>query len=550
MQQNILKAINKIFYINFRDSVIKTEYLYNEFFISISDGKDFCLFGILLKADNITIQKYSGEKSTIGVKLELLIKKYENLFLSFLKFKRINLFNLGDESEFINIFDKEELKFIDIKNKLDFSFLDDYSYRRKIQNEFKLEDKSILDIYHSDFECSKCSGPREAFTSFQNFDDIIDKKYFISEFKKTKSEFLYTNVNDYESITIGGNEKINEILSDKKLIDKHDMISLNKTCISVIMGDDLGSIFKYNNIPEEKYLYTDQNIDSPYRTIINYLKTINLSEFNQKNNKILFFGLNKNKNTFEIIQFLQNNFGLEVGNVLLPNINKEDLFNILNYNLAVFFSGREVKAQNLFKLYPINQFDFKIPYGITKFEELIQNILQKFGKEEYLEKLSEIINKIKEDNIILHNKARNLNLGFIIHDFHIRQFLLDNFRGVPILSLFRDMGFHLHFFIYSYSDKYKKDIDEFNSKNDLDNKNNFNTIISSRKEDLNIFLSDINIQSYYSEIANDKRILEKNKEQFSVGDFEYGIDGFYRTLSKIIKKCEKQKYNSKYFLNN
>jgi len=46
-------------------------------------------------------------------------------------------------------------------------------------------------------------------------------------------------------------------------------------------------------------------------------------------------------------------------------------------------------------------------------------------------------------------------------------------------------------------------------------KEGFHIIISNKKEDLDNFIkSDINC--FYSEIANDKRILDSNKEQFSV----------------------------------
>lgn len=104
------------------------------------------------------------------------------------------------------------------------------------------------------------------------------------------------------------------------------------------------------------------------------------------------------------------------------------------------------------------------------------------------------------------------------------------------------MWFHLKFFIYPTKEIYKKYIDEFNSKNDLDYKNNFNIIVSNKKEDLDNFISNKKIQLYYSEIANDNRILSKNKEQFSIWDLEYGIEWFYRSFDLLIKKCEKVDY--------
>ncbi len=539
-EQIILKILNT----NFSSSTIKCTYLYNEFFISMSKTWEFVLLWISYKSSKIQINKYKWEDTRIWKILLILLKKYEEIFLNYFKIKQKTIFNLWEESEFINIFDKKELNYENIEEKLYFSFLDDYSYRRRSEMSFNIEEKSIIDIYHSDFECSKCAWPREAFTNFidyHNHEVCLEKSFRASE-NNTKKINLYTNITDYESITIWWNAKIDEILQNIELINEYDIISINKTCISVIMWDDIESILKHNNISKEKTIYTDQNTDSWYRVIINYLKTLDILKVS-KNNELVFFWLNKNKNTFELIKFLQNNFWLQVWNVLLPNINKKDLENILRYKLAVFFIGRETKTQNIFKLYPIDNLEINVPYGISKTYELYESILLNYWLEEEKLKLKNIFNELREKNIELFNKSKKYNIWFIIHDFHIKQFSQDNFRGCSIISMLNDMGFHLNFFIYLASDKSKEDIIEFNAKNDL---YNFYTIISNKKADLDKFINDENIQIYYSEISSDSRIISKNKWQFSVWDLEYWIDWFYRSLELLIKKCEKVDYmNSK-----
>jgi len=535
------KFLDSILQPNFIDSDIKYTYLYNELFISVYNDKWLVLLWISYKSTKLLINKYSWIDLVNWKILMVILKKYENIFLLFLESLNKCLFNIWEESEFINIYDKKELQFDDIKRKLEFSFLDDYAYRRKIQNEFKFEDKSILDIYHSDFECSKCHWPVESFTSFPDFEEVNDYNFFKNKYLDKKTDFLMTNINDYESITVWWNEKINEILSDKKLLDKYDLISINKTCISVIMWDDIMSIYKYNKVDPKKIFYTDQNTDSPYRTVINYLSRIDLKEW-KKNKKILFFWLNKNKNTSELITFLIENFSIEVGNVLLPNIDIKDLSEINNFKLAVFFSWRETKAQNIFKLYPIDNIDFNIPYGLTKSINLFSSILKKYNKESEIKILDRIILKSKKNHSELFNKVVNFEIGFILYDFHIKQFLVDNFRWVPMLSLLNDMWFKINFFIVNDNELYKKDLEKFNKINDLDNKNNFNTIISNSKKDLDNFITNKNIQLYYSEISNDNRILDRNKEQFSISDLEYWIEWFYRTFELLIKKCEKVIY--------
>ena len=71
-------------------------------------------------------------------------------------------FNGFQDSDHMDKFANKILKKIGIDyhkidEKLSFTFLDDYGYRRRREMSFKIEEKSILDIYHSDFECSKCS---------------------------------------------------------------------------------------------------------------------------------------------------------------------------------------------------------------------------------------------------------------------------------------------------------------------------------------------------------------------------------------------------------
>ncbi len=548
MLQKLNKFLERILQSNFSDCIFKYTYLYNELFISIYDKDEFVLFWILYKANKLKIKKYAWTEYKNWKILLAVIKKYEEVLLKLLEKLNKNLFNIWEESEFINIYDKKELSLSDIKTKLDFNFLDDYSYRRKIQNDFNFEDKKVLDIYHSDFECSKCNWPEESFTSFPDFYEIFDNKYFKNTISINKGDFLVTNVNDYESITIWWNEKINEILSNSKLLENYDMISINKTCISVIMWDDIMSIYKYNNVDPKKIFYTDQNTDSPYRTVINFLSNINIKKW-RKTNKIVFFGLNKNKNTYELIQFLSNNFWIDVWNTLLPNINIKDLESILDYKLAIFFKWRETKAQNIFKLYPVNNLESTLPYWITKIYDLCKNILKRYKKIKEINNLKKIINSWKVKNKILFDSSKTFGIGFIINDFHIKHFMEDSFRWVPIISMLNDMWFKLNFFIYNNNEKYSNDLEKFNKKNDLDYINNFNTIISRDKKDLEKFLNDQNIQLYYSEISSDKRILNRNKEQFSIWDLEYGIEWFYRTFKLLIKKCEKVNYYN-YLLKN
>ncbi len=537
------QLINKILESNFADSFIKVTYLYNELFISVWNIKEFGLFWLFYKTENLVINNYKWDNKKIWKIFKVIFKKYENIFENYLKSKQLNLFNIWEESEFINIYDKKELTYDDIKNKLDFTFLDDYSYRRRSEMSFKLEEKSILYIYHSDFECSKCSWPKESFVNFigNTFNNLYDEEYFWINDKKFDYTTLNTNITEYESIVMWWNDKINEILSDKNLLLEYDIVSINKTCISVIMWDDIESVLSYNNISKEKTIYVDQNMDSWYKAIINFLKNLDINQIQTKKEKIVFFWLNKNKNTYELIQFLQNNFWIEVWNVLLPNIDKKDLESIMSYKFAVFFSWREINAQNIFKLYPIENFESNIPYWITKTYNLCKNILQNYSINDST-KLNNIFEEYSKENINLYEKVIKYDIWFIIHDFHIPKFLSDNFRWTTIISMLNDMWFHLKFFIYPTKEIYKKYIDEFNSKNDLDYKNNFNIIVSNKKEDLDNFISNKKIQLYYSEIANDNRILSKNKEQFSIWDLEYGIEWFYRSFDLLIKKCEKVDY--------
>lgn len=527
--------LDKVIESNFKNSLCRSTYLYNELFISLYSWNKFILYGLFLKSNKLIINKYSWVNNKIWKVLLVIIKKYERFFITFLRDGRKSLSNIWTESEFINIFDRNELSFDDISKNLDFTFLDDYSYRRKIQNEFSFE-KSILYIDHSDYECSRCCWPKNSFNTFKDFFADIKDVNFFPEIEFKKRDHIYTNITEYESITVWWNEKVSEILATKELFDDYEIINFNKTCISVIMGDDIESIFKSNNFDLEKIIYTDQNIDSWYKAIINFIKNININVWDiTKNNKIIFFWLNKNKNTFEIIQFLKNYFDIVVDKVLIPNINTKDLESIMNHNLWVFFIWREVKAQNIFKLYPFDQIESSVPYWITKIKELFKQIFISLWKDWNISKLERILEKSINDHLYLYRKSKNYQLWFIIYDFHVQQFLKDNFRWVPVLSFLCDMWFKLNFYIYLNNDKYKQDLLDLQ-------KLGFNIIESNKKEDLEKFIISKNINCYYSEVVNDKRILSKNKIQFSIWDFEYGIDWFYRTFERLIKKCERQEY--------
>lgn len=529
----LIRALEKLLDFNFGIWWYKYTYLYNELFISVFKNNDFVLIWVTYKFDKLNINNYRNSFRENGKLLQVLIKKFEKIIIKLLQELNKQLNKIWEETDFINIYDKKELEYEDIKNILSFSFLDDYSYRRIIQNDFYFEDLKILDIYHSDFECSKCSWPKETFTNFPDFNKTIDEKFFPIN-KKNKRDFLFTNITEYESIVIWWNEKINEILQDKKLINKYDLISLNKTCISVIMWDDIGSIFKYNKINPKKIFYTDQSIDSPYRTVINYFKNIDFKE-SKNNQELLFFWLIKNKNTYDLVRFIEDNFGIKVWNILLPSISVSDLNNILNYKLLVFFDSRVAKSQNIFKLYPLDNIQTSIPYSTKQLREFFYSILKEYNKQEQISIFDKLNLEYREKYKKLYDIAAVNQIWFIVQAHNLKYFIEDNLRWVPILWMLKDMWFKVKFFVYSNNDKYYNLINDFKSLS-------YEIIVSKDKKELKKFLKDKDIKLYYSEISNDKRILSHNKQQFSIWDLEYSLDWFYKTLGLLIKKCQMVDY--------
>lgn len=532
--------IKKIFSKYFQEWDYKFVYLHNELLISIYKWNEFVFYWVKIKADKLATFVYSWENSKLLKILDLIFINYKKIFIDFLNIKKKNFSNFWDESEFINIFDKDELSYSEVKNKLDFTFLDDYSYRRRKEMSFELE-QSYVEIYHSDFECSICDWPKESFTNFPDYSKKVDYKYY-PENENLKQLHFNTYITDYESISIWWNPKVSEILWAKEIIDSYDTVTLNKTCISVIMWDDIESIFKYNNIPDEKTIYTDQNIDSWYKSVINFLKNIKVKNFDEENDKntILFFWLTKTKNTYELVEFLKNNFWIFVDKILIPNINKDDLESILKYRLSIFFDSLDSKTQSVFKMYPINNIDSNIPYWITSLEKLVSNILLNIWEDINISKdFFSWIRKIMTEKLSETNKY---TIWFIIHPFHVKSFNENNFRWIPIIDLLNDMWFKYKFFIYDNNNLqiYKNDLDLFI-------KSWYNYKISSNKDDLFSFIWDENINLIYSEISNDKRILDFWKVQFSVWDFEYWLEWFYRTIDKMLLKCKKQDYYTNLF---
>jgi len=539
MSKKFDEFLDKLLLSNFKWSLVKHVYLYNELFISVFFKNDFFLIWLSLKVGKLKVNNYKWVNNNL---LNILIKKYENVFIWFLKSEKNNLFKVWNESEFINIYDNKRLSYDEIKNKLNFSFLDDYTYRRRSELDFNFEDKSNLEIYHSDFECSKCDWPVESFTNFPNFRDwVIDTNYF-PENKTKKHKLLVTNISDYESIAMWWNEKINDIMENKELIDEYELLSINKTCISIIMWDELESIFKYNKVDKSKLFYTDQNTDSWYRVVLDFLKWININNTIDKNNEIVFFGLSKNKNTFELIKDLEDNFWIKVWNVLLPNINKKDLENIMSYDYWVFFKWKEIKAQSIFKLYPINNFESNVPYSISENYNLYKNILDKKSILNE-EKLGLYFKNIKDSKSELFDKLLWKSIWFIIFDFHFDKFVDWSLRWIDILGVLKDMWFVINIFVVKTDSRYNISI----------NDNDINITNSNDEKKLEEFISNPEIPLYYSEVSNDKRILSKWKQQISIWDFEYWIDWFFRTMELFITKINKINYiknNLEYYLNN
>jgi len=109
-----------------------------------------------------------------------------------------------------------------------------------------------------------------------------------------------------------------------------------------------------------------------------------------------------------------------------------------------------------------------------------------------------------------------------------------------MLWMLTDMWFKINFFVYL----------NWNSQTLINNFINiFPEINIDFWDDLNQLekFYENNIDLVYSEISNDKRIIDKNKIQITPKDFEYWLEGFFNTHNLLAKKLIKLNYINNYF---
>ncbi|MDD4530872.1 MAG: nitrogenase component 1, partial [Candidatus Gracilibacteria bacterium] len=307
-------------------------------------------------------------------------------------------------------------------------------------------------------------------------------------------------------------------------------------CMPIMIGDNSKVIIDENKKDfDMPLIYVDQTPDYSFKKLENILQNLDSKNGKKDKNLCTILGYPLSKSLLELENLLKK---LEIKlNYTFPLVEIDKLKKISESNLTIFVdAGRNEKINELFDNLPLDIKKEKLPYGINNSINFLRNLVANFNLDAKKTKLLEkYIEKSKKEFVKRKQELAKINLGFVLISNHLNEFL-GNFRGVELIDFIKEVGFGgVHIFYYlDKNSEHKKEIEQ-KIKKDFGGYKNLNITFGDTKKDLDAFLDKKEVALYYSEIFNDKRVLDKGKMQFSLDCFEPSLDGFLRTIDNLIK---------------
>ncbi len=413
-----------------------------------------------------------------------------------------------------------------VNNLLYFTFFSDYVYERKARDSLKFDFSSCY-INHSELECLYCNA--ESILWWVNNKPFFDLPTWWWAEEIWNEEFFVTNLTKYDTIAKGGMYKIEEILENLDY-EKYDIITINQTCTPSIIWDELKSmIAKYQQKTQIPIVYKDQNAFDSYKEVETLINSFwNLKE---EENTIVYIW-NSDNSFFDEAKNIFEKFNLKFKGSILPNISKKAIRNYLISEYKIFFESdlndgfKEIFEKTSEKVYYTEH-----PYWLEKSINFYFSLISKMEEIKFKE-FYNIFQEEIENFEDYKDTAKDIWIWFVITPNKVEDFF-SSIRGINILSMLKEMWFKLYVMFYSEDINLSSYIDKKMDENNL--KKSFYFYFASGKEELDFFLGNKYIDLYYSEILDDDRLINRDKNQFSFVDISPWIRGSINTIKKLVK---------------
>ena len=344
-----------------------------------------------------------------------------------------------------------------------------------------------------------------------------------------------------EDIIMGTDSKVYEVLNR---ITRGDNIPVNVlyTCVNKVIGTDIISLIKQiNKNNKAQVVYTECSSEKhPGEAFAELMRSVKIGEKHKvKSRTYNLIGYKDDRGMTELTQLLEETFGLRLNIRLLPYVDLKTLKNFYKGRLQVLnrMAIYQGVFNNVFQGSDLDTLTPPAPYGMKDSVEWLRSIAGffKVSLDSNKEWKSYYRSRIREWKA-LTAQARKYRLAFIISgdDVELLTSPAKYPLGVPILKCLAEMGFGLDILLTTGEDldRHKQTITDF-----LEGGKKHKVEKLSDPGKIEEWISGSGCSCVYSDFRNDMRIISNGKMQFSVSDFQEGLDGALRTLQGLLELC-------------
>lgn len=349
-------------------------------------------------------------------------------------------------------------------------------------------------------------------------------------------------------IIMGTRRKLEQML-DRAMQDTDgmDMITINSTCVSFVIGEDYEDIGKAAQrecgLP---VFYSSSAINNEMdifaQMVRRYMKGGNRrpGKSNPSPSAVNFFGFPNTCDVEECLALLQE-LGVSVNIRFYPVIDFNDLKKIGRASVNVIFpSAYYIGLYSA--IFPEATHDVltpNAPYGLRLTRDWLARISAATGTGKEFDMIwNNTLKEIEDKWTDLRRRAAQCRIGFVLDHFDFTTLLNPkSYWAVEPFSLLEEMGFQMDI-LFFHGGEHKADFVHRKLQDVLERPERVRVRTFRTPGELDRLLNCVPCQAVFSDYFFDHRLTAAGKAQFSLRDFEMGARGAVRTIERLVRICE------------
>jgi nitrogenase iron protein NifH len=345
---------------------------------------------------------------------------------------------------------------------------------------------------------------------------------------------------------MGSSSKLKDMADGMAARDsKETLYLINSMCTPTVAGDDVDAILdNFKKHIQSPVIYFNPRVHGEGNLIDKITDSIMPAcvRFTpaQKKNRVNLVDFPFQYRKEELIPFLKY-LNIETNACVFPDFDLSELKKIRKAVFQIYPKGSLIgsEAINNLSKFDVPFFPVVAPYGIKATKECLRSIAHSLGRDkEFLDAWKFFIKNFNKDWKDLTKKARNYRLAFVIDDETVFCFKdLSLWGGLDIFNVLKEMGFGIDLLLYVAQNQ-KRDVKAEGPGFLKKLLRNFSCKTFSTSTEFNSLLRAGSFSAVYSDVSFDRRLTATGKAQFSLRNFEMGLQGSLRTLKSLITICE------------